>query len=334
MHLPQQQLIDGIRHHYWEFPSWPAYAHFVAEEFRRLNGENRETWRDFVPWLQTEATTDPEYLGGAVPADVEALEDHVLFTDSALFSQLEARLHPALHRLRQQAQQRLVPVKTLRVNSRGLGVFSFPLAAKGLYLGYKKEYGDEISTAISQLRMCLGMKVTKTQNRRIFLDFRPQTQARKAVSLYVLSGNDGGINASDMIYTGLACALVAEFMEAQQVPVEVKVIHGTVQRTQAVLSVITVKSFHQRFDRNTLLLLTSDARYFRFQGFKGYVAMMNALDLAIDEDFGLYPPQLGKRFVDACYPGGLVFENSTALDASRREIQQIISSYVHESTRP
>lgn len=97
------------------------------------------------------------------------------------------------------------------------------------------------------------------------------------------------------------------------------------------MAVIRVKHFQDKTDKNQLLLMTSDPRYFRYKGFKALIALSNHCGLNIPSGLGRLTESLGYDFVQALdekeSSKGFVFEQSYSLEAAAKEVQRIIVTY-------
>ena len=96
------------------------------------------------------------------------------------------------------------------------------------------------------------------------------------------------------------------------------------------MACVRVKRFQDRLDKNQLLLISSDPRYFRYRGFKSLVALSNYFGLTIPSGLGSITAQMGTAFAKAINPKGFVFEQSYAMETAVREVTQIIDNYKNQ----
>jgi len=105
------------------------------------------------------------------------------------------------------------------------------------------------------------------------------------------------------------------------------VLLGTAHSDQISMGIIKVKRFEDRLDKNQLLLLSSDPRYFRYRGFKALIALTNYFGLTIPTSLGRISEDMGKGFVTAQQGKGFVFEQSYSLESAAKEVRTIIENY-------
>ena len=85
-----------------------------------------------------------------------------------------------------------------------------------------------------------------------------------AMQLYIMAGANANVQGDQLLYVGLACAELVEFLELRGISVEVNVMIGTSFSNQVAMACVRVKRFQDKLDKNQLLLISSDPRYFRF----------------------------------------------------------------------
>ena len=129
------------------------------------------------------------------------------------------------------------------------------------------------------------------------------------------------------LYVGLACTELVQFLELRGVAVEVNVLFETSIEQDTVVAIVRAKSFEMPVDANQLLLLSSDPRYFRYQGFQALIALSNHFDISIPDGLGRTLKDIGKDFVTALQADGDVFEQSYALDDAAQEVVRILEAF-------
>ena len=102
---------------------------------------------------------------------------------------------------------------------------------------------------------------------------------------------------------------------------------GRSLRAAVCIAAVRVKRFQDRIDKNLLLLLSSDPRYFRYRGFKALIALSNYFGLDIPKGLGRLEKNMGNQFVRALDAKAFVFEQSYSLDHAAREVKRIIETY-------
>jgi hypothetical protein len=147
-----------------------------------------------------------------------------------------------------------------------------------------------------------------------------------------MAGANANIEGDQLLYVGLACAELVEFLELRGISVEVNVLLGTSFSNQVAMACVRVKRFQDKLDKNQLLLISSDPRYFRYRGFKSLVALSNYFGLTIPSGLGSITAQMGNAFAKAVNPKGFVFEQSYAMESAVKEVTQIIENYKKQLT--
>ena len=142
-----------------------------------------------------------------------------------------------------------------------------------------------------------------------------------------MAGGNANVKGNEMLYVGLACSELIEFLELRGVAVEVNILLGTSFAEQVSMAVIRVKRFQDQADKNQLLLMSSDPRYFRYRGFKSLVALSNHFQLNIPSSLGRITEDMGNQFVCAYDHTGFVFEQSYSLEGAAKEVKRIIKTY-------
>ncbi len=180
---------------------------------------------------------------------------------------------------------------------------------------------------VSQLQIALDGSPIATHCKSVYAYFKDKKSAYPALKLYVVAGANAKIEGEGLLYVGLGCTELVQFMEQRGVAVEVNVLLGTQFAKKIAMGVIRVKRFQDPLDSNQLLLLSSDPRYFRYNGFKGLIALSNAYGWDIPHDLGKIDKNLGKNFIHHIDGQGVVFAHSYSIEAAVLEVTRHITQY-------
>ncbi len=332
---PKPHLISETGHpfqyHYVTFDSITAFHQFVEQQTKQLQQTNHKVYQGMVESAKLRIQRQSDWYGTPIPEQLEDLNAHTYFLGMHLAKKIQQQLHKKLQNFLQLTRQHHLPKPTLAYNSKGLGVFSFDRAAMGMYRVQPTSKDSDIQKVISQMKIELdtGNKATTIKN--VFTHFQNRHIAAPSLQLFIMAGGNAGIQGDGLLYIGLACAELVEFMELRGIPVEVNVLIGTSFEKQQIMAVIRVKRFEDRLDKNQLLLISSDPRYFRFKGFKALIALANYFKLTIPVTLGRIQPEIAKDFVPKISTHRhAVFEQSYTMEQAVNEITQIITTYTKQ----
>ena len=271
-----------------------------------------------------------DWYGKPTPQNTQELEEHNTFLGMSLLAEIQPKIKDKLATYLDYLNEAVLPKPKMSYNDRGLGVFSFDRAAMALFEQFPVNTSTPLQTSTSQMHIALGNKQVQTSVKSVYAYFQNKQQSYPALQLYIMAGANANVTGNNLLYVGLACAELVQFIELRGISVEVNVLLGTSFRNQVTMGCVRVKRFQDHLDKNQLLLLSSDPRYFRYRGFKALIAMSNYFGLTIPAGLGTITIAMGSAFAKAVNPKGFVFEQSYAMDAAVREISQIIINYKNQ----
>ena len=268
-----------------------------------------------------------DWYGTPTPKDVKELEEHRTFLGMKLAQKIQPQIKEKLATYLDYLQDSVLPKPKMAYNDRGLGVFSFERAAMAMYKDFPVNTQTPVSTAVSQMNIELRNHQISTSVKSVYAYFQDKQMSYPSMQLYIMAGANANVKGDQLLYVGLACAELVDFLELRGISVEVNVLLGTSFSNQVAMACVRVKRFQDRLDKNQLLLVSSDPRYFRYRGFKSLVALSNYFGLTIPSGLGSITAQMGTAFAKAINPKGFVFEQSYAMETAVREVTQIIENY-------
>ena len=330
MVLPKKHKIK--QYNYVHFGSVRAFDEFVDEETLKLTDENRATWSGVNKDTLRKINSGSEWYGNPTPKNLNELNEHEVFLGMHLLKPIQAKIKQHLDKYLNYLDSEIMPKPKVAYNDRGLGMFSFDRAAMSLYKTDKINLSTPINRAISQLNVELGNRKINTAVKNVYAYFEHKNTSYPAITLYVMAGANADRKGDQLLYVGLACAELIDFLEQRGVAVELNVLLGTAHSDQISMGIIKVKRFEDRLDKNQLLLLSSDPRYFRYRGFKALIALTNYFGLTIPSSLGRISEDMGKGFVTAQQEKGFVFEQSYSLESAAKEVTTIIENYKKKAT--
>jgi hypothetical protein len=320
------QTTDG-KYNYLLFDSVFAFNAFVDDEIKQLSSTNASRWNLVKVSTSDQLNNGTDWYGTPTPKDVKELEAHRTFLGMKLVEKIQPQIKDKLAKYLEYLEDSVLPKPKMAYNDRGLGVFSFERAAMGMYRNFPVNTQNPVNTAVSQMTIELRKHQLQTSVKSVFAFFQDKESSYPSLQLYIMAGANAHVKGNDLLYVGLACAELVEFMELRGISVEVNVMLGTSFNNQVVMACIRVKRFQDKLDKNQLLLISSDPRYFRYRGFKGLVALSNYFGLTIPSGLGTISASMGNVFAKAVNQKGFVFEQSYSMDSAVKEVSQIITNY-------
>ena len=329
MSRPQKHIAqsDNGKYNYLLFDSVFAFNAFVDHEIQQLSSSNASRWNNVVQSTSQNLNSGTDWYGTPTPKDVKELEEHRTFLGMKLAQKIQPQVKDKLATYLDYLQDSVLPKPKMAYNDRGLGVFSFERAAMAMYKDFPVNTQTPVSTAVSQMNIELRNHQISTSVKSVYAYFQDKQMSYPSMQLYIMAGANANVKGDQLLYVGLACAELVDFLELRGISVEVNVLLGTSFSNQVAMACVRVKRFQDRLDKNQLLLVSSDPRYFRYRGFKSLVALSNYFGLTIPSGLGSITAQMGTAFAKAINPKGFVFEQSYAMETAVREVTQIIENY-------
>lgn len=204
-----------------------------------------------------------------------------------------------------------IKAKKVKYNPNGLGVFVFDRAAMGMYRmsefyspslhqvvderkveTTKDRYTlkEDGSPVINRLEECEdGRPKIRTTSKNVFAYYPPTPKDNKAVELLISCGGHVGVTSEQLLYSGISALVVAQMLEKAKVKTRISVVFGSSPdgyKSSSYAAIVPVKNYDENLDINLLALLSSDPRFFRFEGFKGIIAGYDHFNAACPDTLG------------------------------------------------
>ncbi|MBW4971275.1 hypothetical protein KZY98_12455 [Croceibacter atlanticus] len=332
MNRPQKHSAESTlgKYNYLLFDSVFAFNAFVDHEIQQLSSSNTSRWNNVVSSTSSNLKSGTDWYGTPTPKNVKELEEHRTFLGMKLAQKIQPQIKDKLATYLDYLQDSVLPKPKMAYNDRGLGVFSFERAAMAMYKDFPVNTQTPVTTAVSQMNIELRNHQISTSVKSVYAYFQDKQMSYPSMQLYIMAGANANVQGDQLLYVGLACAELVEFLELRGISVEVNVLLGTSFSNQVTMACVRVKRFQDRLDKNQLLLISSDPRYFRYRGFKSLVALSNYFGLTIPSGLGSITAQMGTAFAKAINPKGFVFEQSYAMETAVKEVTQIIENYKNQ----
>ena len=276
-----------------DFKNLLEYRQWVEEKFKRLSSKNHSHQERFTKaYIDTRLRGDTEWFGKGVT--FEQLQAGITeYKDPGLIDRIYQQVS---EQISTQTRESL-KARKVRYNPAGLGVFVFDRAAMGLYR-LKEFYSTKHQKAVQREEVNFktspislekdGSKITerweekengkakvRTNNKNVFAYYPPVQKLSNAVELFISCGGNSKVEAEAFLYSGISALIVAELLEKARIKTRISIVIGSAPADihKAFYGcMIPVKNYDEKLDRNLLALLTSDPRFFRFEGLKGIIA--------------------------------------------------------------
>ena len=216
-----------------------------------------------------------------------------------LYKQVSASVTPLL--------KNSIKVKKVNYNAMGLGVFMFDRAAMGMYrlnefyspsLGKVVDH-EGVRKAVKGYKLLAdgspvierpeqkpdGSPKIRTTSKNIYAYFPKRDREKRAVEIYLSCGGASGVKPEQFLYSGISAIIVGKLLEQARVSTKISIVIGTSPddfKKEVYACIVPVKNYDEPLDTNLLALLSSDPRFYRFDGFKGVISAY--------EHFGVIAP--------------------------------------------
>jgi len=191
-----------------------------------------------------------------------------------------------------------IKARKVQYNPFGLGVFIFDRAAMGMFR-LKEFYSPSLHKVVEREEVRVkngahtlikdgssvierweekpdGKPKIRTTNKNVYAYFPQINKSKQAVDLFISCGGHASITAEQFLYSGISAIIVAQLLEKALIQTRISIVIGSSPdnfNEKAYGAIIPVKNYDEKLDVNLLALLTSDPRFFRYEGFKGIVAL-------------------------------------------------------------
>jgi hypothetical protein len=134
-----------------------------------------------------------------------------------------------------------------------------------------------------------GKPKIRTVNKNVFAYFPKIDKARKAVEIYLACGGASDITAKEFLYSGISAVIVAQLLEQARINTKISIVIGTSPdnfKSKVYACIVPVKNYDEKLDANLLALLSSDPRFYRYDGLKGVVSVYDHFGEKAPFNFG------------------------------------------------
>lgn len=191
-----------------------------------------------------------------------------------------------------------IKARKVKYNPFGLGVFVFDRASMGMYR-LKELFSDkhqkvvereEVKKSNDQFHLIKdnsvvierweeredGKPKVRTTSKNVYAYFPPIKKDKQAVDIFISAGGNSSITAEQFLYSGVSAIIVAQLLERAQIKTKISLVIGSSPdgfRDKVFGAVVPIKKYDEPLDINLIALLSSDPRFFRYEGFKGIISL-------------------------------------------------------------
>lgn len=319
-------IHQGQRLQYIVFDSPKVFTAFVEQQCNNLEFANKATMDQIETNAKHRINTQSDWYGTPIPKSIAELAQHRYFEKMHLLETLAPKIKAHFYKYQALTEDQLIQRPKLTTNSKGLGVFSFDRAVMGLYKQPLGKGNTVVESLSNQLKIAVG-KDKGTTVKDTHLYFKHTSNMRPSLTINLLAGGNANVKGDALYYVGIACALLVDYLESCQIAVAVNVLIGTTIQKDSCLSVIQVKRFEDPLDQNQLLVLSSDPRYFRYNGFKAVIATADYCGLTIPESLGYIHSKIAHQYAQSSKSNSVVFQQSYSVDKAVAEVVKHLKNY-------
>jgi len=342
-----------------DFKNLLEYRQWAETKFKNLSFENETYLNRFTKaFVDDRIRMQPEWFGKNT--SYEEISGGITQYKSpdlieSIYSQVNDKISTAT--------RSKIKVRKINYNPSGLGVFVYDRAAMGLYR-LKEYYSHSLDRVVDKSEVSQspngyilsadnskvierweehpdGRPKLRTNSKKVFAWFPPQSKEKSAVEMFITCGAPAAIDAEKFLYSGIAAIITAQILEIARIPTRISLVIGSSPdefEETVFASIIPVKNYDETLDINLLALLTSDPRFFRYEGFKGLLGVYDHFGASIPPNFGtaMHREYLADTIEKSGYAKraglapnrfyyGFTFSESQAIDQINLAIEEISS---------
>jgi hypothetical protein len=277
-----------------DFANLLEYQEWIKERFANLSELNKSfSYRFTKDYVDRLIQRQPSWYGSTTYEEME--RGITQFKDPELIERVYSQVNDKITT----AVREKIKAKKILYNPNGLGVFIFDRAAMGMYR-IKEFFSPSLDRVVEQeevkqasrsyvlikdgspvrkrweQRKEDGKPKIRTTSKNVYAYYPKISKERQAVELYLACGANSNINSEAFLYSGISAIIVAQILEKARIPNRISIAIGSSPdnfRSTAYACIIPVKEYDENLDVNLLALLSSEPRFFRYEGFKGVIGM-------------------------------------------------------------
>lgn len=307
-----------------DFDNLLQYRQWVDGAFVQLGQKNQfHTNRFSKNVVEKRITEEPDWFGedtgyAELAAGITQYKDPDLIEE--IYQKVTDKLGVGIH------QQ--IPRRRVEFNPFGLGMFSFDRAAMGLYR-LPEYYSPSLGICVDKSAVSPanngyvltadgssiverweqredGQPKLRTTVKKVFVYYPRISKEKQAVDIYIGCGGPADITAEEFLYSGIPAIVIAQLLEEARIPTRIFIAVGTSPydyESEVYAALIPVKQYDEPLDSNLIATLSSDPRFYRFEGFKGVISVYEHFGARCPSNlgYGLNNETLAQTIEDSTY---------------------------------
>lgn len=277
-----------------DFKNLLEYRQWVNQVFSNLSEKNNEHVHYYSESYINSRTRDDKHWFGEGATFRQMSEGITEYQSPELIDKIYNQVND---KIETQVKEK-IKARKVNYNAQGLGVFVYDRAAMGMYR--LKEFfspvlnkiveKEEVQNNKGNYELIVdgspvierweekpdGKPKIRTTSKRVYAYYPKVSKQRQAVEIFISCGGYAGIKAPEFLYSGISALVVAQLLEKARISTRISVVFGSSPdgfRSKAFGCIVPIKNYDETLDTNLLALLSSDPRFFRFEGFKGIVSL-------------------------------------------------------------
>lgn len=281
----------------------------------QLKFYNKNNWEAKLRNASKRISQGSQWYGTPIPKSIDELKNHKEFIGLNMLDYARKKLESRMHRFLQFFEENEIEKKVIAYNP-VVGIFSFDRAAIGLHKVPKPNGGTKVVTSVKD----------------VYALFKNKPSQQQSVRIFVKAGANSKVSGDDMLFLGMGMIILAELFEKMGINIEISILLGSmIENGKHYINVIKAKKFEDYLDKNLMLLLSSDPRYFRYRGFQGILAIHDIFGSRCPQTLGSsFNPSTTRMFVNEFDKNGekaYLFQDSFSMSDVEREIERILTDF-------
>jgi hypothetical protein len=276
------------------FENLLQYREWVDSTFKNLSSRNSHFQYEYEKnYIDSFAKKYPKWFGSGVTFE-ELSKGITTYKNPQLIERIFQKVED---KVPSQTKDK-IKARKVKYNPFGLGVFVFDRASMGMFR-LKELYSEkhqntvereEVNYIKDEFRMISdnsivterweqkkdGKPKVRTTSKDVYAYFPPITKDKQAVDIFISAGGHSEVTAEQFLYSGISAIIVAQLLEKAHVKTKISLVIGSSPdnfNDTVVGAIIPIKKYDEPLDINLIALLSSDPRFFRFEGLKGIISL-------------------------------------------------------------
>lgn len=276
------------------FENLLQYREWVDSTFKNLSLKNRVHSREYEKeYIDFVTKKMPKWFGSNVTFQ-ELKKGITTYKNPELIDRIFQKMND---KVPSQTKDK-IKARKVKYNPFGLGVFVFDRASMGMFR-LKELYSEKNQTIVEREEVKKskdqfylikdnspvverweekedGKPKIRTTSKNVYAYFPPIKKDKQAVDIFISAGGNSSITAEQFLFSGVSAIIVAQLLEKAHIKTKISLVIGSSPddfRDKVFVAVVPIKKYDEPLDINLIALLSSDPRFFRYEGFKGIISL-------------------------------------------------------------